>query len=79
MGRILTPALLAQRMHACQDRWESPPDEPDDDNDPQTGMDDAIALIGRAERALITNRRAAADLLREAAELLQAVADEVAE
>lgn len=69
--------LATANLRGMQDRWEAPPDTDEDAADPDTGMDDAIALIGRASRALVTNKRAAADLLREAATLLGAIAEEV--
>ena len=46
--------------------------------DIEAACDDAIALIGRALRALLVpDKAAAADLLREAAALLNDIADEV--
>lgn len=46
--------------------------------DIEAACDDAIALIGRALRALLVpDKAAAADLLREAAALLNDITDEV--
>ena len=47
----------------------------DCDVDPEAAADDAIALIGRAFRTF--DKAATADLLREAAALLNSIADEV--
>lgn len=69
--------LSTANLRGAQDRWESPPDTDEDAPDIDTACDDAIALIGRATRALLTNKAAAADLLREAAALLGDIADEV--
>jgi hypothetical protein len=62
-------------QRAYDDRAEPEPD--DDTPDIEAACDDAIALIGRATCALITDKAAAADLLREAAALLGDIADEV--
>lgn len=76
MGAILSPAFSALQR-AYDDRAEPEIDE--DAADVDTACDDAIALIGRASRALLTNKAAAADLLREAAALLVNIAEEVAQ
>jgi hypothetical protein len=62
-------------QRAYDDRAEPEPDE--ELSDTEAACDDAIALIGRATRALVTDKAAAADLLREAAQLLNDIADEV--
>ena len=76
MSRILTPALLAQRMHAAQDRWETPPYAGDDDT---LTMDDAtdavIEVIGRACRAY--DKAAAIDLLQVAAKMLDELSEQI--
>jgi hypothetical protein len=63
-------------QRAYDDRAEF---EPDDGvcEGIEIACDDTIELIGRATRALVTNKAAAADLLREAAALLLDIADEV--
>lgn len=66
---------LAALQRAYDDRAE--PWSDDDTPDIDAACVDAIELIGRATRALITDRTAAADLLREAATLLNNIADEV--
>lgn len=66
---------LAALQRAHDDRAEPEYDEELADID--AACDDAIAIIGRATRALVTDRPAAADLLREAAALLGDIADEV--
>ena len=71
----MTTATLAALQRAYDDRAEPEPD--DDAPDIEAACDDTIALIGRATRALVTNKAAAADLLREAATLLRDIADEV--
>ena len=76
MGAILTPAFSALQR-AYDDRAEPEIDE--DAPDIDAACNDAIALIGRASRALLTDKAAAADLLREAAALLVGIADEVAQ
>ena len=68
-------ATLDALQRAYDDRAE--PDESDGAPDIEAACDDAIALIGRATRALATDKAAAADLLREAAVLLGDIADEV--
>ena len=68
-------ATLAALQRAYDDRAE--PQVDDDTPDIDAACDDAIALIGRATRALVTNKAAAVDLLREAATLLGDIADEV--
>lgn len=68
-------ATLDALQRAYDDRAEPDPD--DDTPDIDAACDDAIALIGRATRALATDKAAAADLLREAAALLGDIADEV--
>lgn len=74
-------ATLAALQRAYDDRAEpdyrAEPDESDGAPDIEAACDDAIALIGRATRALATDKAAAADLLREAAALLGDIADEV--
>jgi len=63
-------------QRAYDDRAEPEPD--DDAADLDAACDDAIAIIGRALRALLVpDKAAAADLLREAAALLNNIADEV--
>lgn len=62
-------------QRAYDDRAE--PEYDDDAVAVDAACDDAIALIGRATRALITDKAAAVDLLREAAALLRDIADEV--
>lgn len=74
MGSILSTSFAALQS-AYDNRAEPEIDE--DAPDIDTACDDAIALIGRATRALITDKAAAADLLREAAALLGDIADEV--
>ena len=74
MGSILTTSFSALQR-AYDNRAEPAIDE--DAADIETACDDAIALIGRATRALPRDRAAAADLLREAAALLGNIADEV--
>lgn len=68
-------ATLDALQRAYDDRAE--PDLDDDTPDIDAACDDAISLIGRATRALATDKAAAADLLREAAALLRDIADEV--
>ena len=63
-------------QRAYDDRAEFEPDDGVCDGI-EIACDDAIALIGRATRALITDKAAAVDLLREAAALLGDIADEV--
>jgi hypothetical protein len=72
MGAILTPAFDALQR-AYDNRAEPEVDEDVLDVDAQTDI--AIELIGRACRA--RDAAATADLLREAAKLLRAIADEV--
>lgn len=67
--------LATANLRGMQDRWEAPAEVEDDERDPEAGADVAIELIGRACRA--NNAAATADLLREAADLLRAIADEV--
>ena len=68
--------LPTANLRGMQDRWESPPEVEDTPTlDEQT--DCAIEVIGRACRA--TSKAAAADLLRNAAAMLTAIADEVSE
>ena len=67
--------LAAANLRGMHDRWEAPPEVEDDERDPEAGADVAIELIGRACRA--NNAAATADLLREAAKLLNEIADEV--
>ena len=55
MGQILTPALLSQRMHAAQDRWEQPPELADDD---ELTADEAQE---QAEAELLTTAEPLAD------------------
>ena len=69
--------LPTANLRGMQDRWESPPEVEDDERDPEAGADVAIELIGRACRALPRDKAAAADLLREAAKLLNEIAGEV--
>ena len=71
----MTTATIDALQRAHDDRAE--PEYDDDAPDIEAACDDAIALIGRATRALVTNKAAAADLLREAATLLRDIADEV--
>jgi len=72
MGSILTPAFDAlQRAYDNRAEPEIDDEAPDLDRD----TDVAIELIGRACRA--NNAAATADLLREAAKLLNEIADEV--
>jgi hypothetical protein len=69
-------ATLAALQRAYDDRAEPEPD--DDTPEIEAACDDAIALIGRALRALLVpDKAAAADLLRESAALLGDIADEV--
>lgn len=68
-------ATLDALQRAYDDRAEPDPD--DDTPDIDAACDDVIALIGRATRAMVTDKAAAADLLREAAALLGDIADEV--
>jgi hypothetical protein len=69
-------ATLAALQRAYDDRAEPYYDE--ELADLEAACDDAIALIGRATRALLVpDKPAAADLLREAAALLGDIADEV--
>ena len=69
-------ATLDALQRAYDDRAEPDPD--DDTPDIDVACDDAIALIGRALRALLVpDKAAAADLLRKAAALLRDIADEV--
>jgi hypothetical protein len=74
MGSILSPAFSALQQ-AYDDRAEP---EVEDAPDIDAACDDAIAIIGRATRALITDKAASAALLRSAADLLRNIADEVA-
>jgi hypothetical protein len=63
-------------QRAYDDRAEPEPDE--GLADIEAACDDTIAIIGRALRALLVpDKAAAADLLREAAQLLNDIADEV--
>lgn len=71
MGAILTPAFDALQR-AYDNRA---PAEPDDALTMDEQTDIAIEIIGRACRA--TDKAAAADLLRTAAAMLVAIADEV--
>lgn len=68
-------ATLDALQRAYDDRAE--PEYDEELADIEAACDDAIALIGRATRALATDKAAAADLLREAAVLLGDIADEV--
>jgi hypothetical protein len=66
--------LATANLRGMQDRYEAPPEQDDAlDLDGQTDI--AIELIGRACRA--RDAAATADLLREAAKLLNSIADEV--
>ena len=70
--------LATANLRGMQDRWEAPAEvDEDDERDPEAGADVAIELIGRACRALPRDKAAAADLLREAAKLLNEIAGEV--
>jgi hypothetical protein len=69
-------ATLAALQRAYDDRVEFEPDDGECQGI-EIACDDVIALIGRATRALVTNKPAAAHLLREAAALLRDIADEV--
>ncbi len=71
MGAILTPAFDA--LQRAYDNRAEP--EPDDALTLDEQADCAIEVIGRACRA--NDKRAAADLLRSAAAMLLAIADEV--
>jgi len=62
-------------QRAYDDRAE--PEYDDDAVDVDAACDDAIAIIGRACRAMVTDKAAAVDLLREAAQMLNDIADEV--
>ena len=77
MGSILSPAFAALQR-AYDDRAEPEQADPDE-RDPEAGADAAIEMIGRACRALVTDKEAAADLLRAAADLLREIAAEVAQ
>jgi len=68
-------ATLDALQRAYDDRAE--PEYDEDVPDIEAACDDAIAIIGRATRALATDKAAAVDLLREAAQLLNDIADEV--
>ena len=67
--------LAAANLRGMQDRWEAPAEIDDEAPDLDRDTDVAIELIGRACRA--NNAAATADLLREAAKLLNEIADEV--
>lgn len=73
MGSILTPAFNA--LQRAYDNRAEP--EIEDADEFEAGTDIAIELIGRACRARLRDGAAAADLLREAAALLNDIADEV--
>jgi hypothetical protein len=68
-------ATLDALQREYDDRAE--PEYDEELADIEAACDDAIALIGRATRALATDKVAAVDLLREAAALLLDIADEV--
>ena len=67
--------LATANLRGMQDRWEAPAEIDDEAPDLDRDTDVAIELIGRACRA--NNAAATADLLREAAKLLNEIADEV--
>lgn len=68
--------LATANLRGMQDRWEAPAEIDDEAPDLDRDTDVAIELIvGRACRA--NNAAATADLLREAAKLLECIADEV--
>jgi hypothetical protein len=77
MGSILTSAYSALQSAQVAYDNRAEPEIDEDAADVDAACDDAIALIGRATRALITDKAAAADLLREAAKLLGDIAEEV--
>ena len=62
-------------QRAYDDRAE--PEYDEELADTEAACDDAIAIIGRALRAMVTDKAAAVDLLREAVQLLNNIADEV--
>jgi len=66
-------------MDALQRAYDDRADPWSDDDTPDidAACDDAIAIIGRACRAMVTDKAAAVDLLREAAQMLNDIADEV--
>ncbi len=90
MGQFLTPALDAARafnvksdahnraaLASGQERFETAPayDGDDDSLDIHTATDAVTEVIGRACRTF--DKQAARDLLREAAAMLETLADEV--
>lgn len=67
-----------QALRNGQERFETAPELPGDDEPDVDGMtDEVIAVIGRACRANVRDPKACADLLRSAAEMLTALAQEV--
>jgi hypothetical protein len=77
MGSILTSAYSAlQRAQVSYDNRAEPEIADADDTDPVAASDAAMELAGRADRAFQMGQRAvAADLYREAAQMLQSAAD----
>lgn len=86
MGQILTTrtdglghARNAAALHSAQAAFEAAPAYVGDDDTPDFDAltDEVIAVIGRACRANPRDPKACADLLRNAAEMLVSLADEV--
>lgn len=75
MTRLGTFGEVAQRNLPCPS--DADPFHGDSEVDPEDAADDAIELIGRAFRTF--DKQATADLLREAAKLLNSIADEVSQ
>jgi hypothetical protein len=74
---LRTRQPLATATLPCVSDADPAPGYDSDEADPEDAADDAIALIGRAFRTF--DKQATADLLREAAALLNDIADQVAE
>ena len=79
MSALLDSLLYRQPLPTaklpCVSDADPAPGYDSDEADPEAAADDAIALIGRAFRTF--DKAATADLLREAAALLNSIADEV--
>ena len=75
--RTTTNGLGRASLEGCQDRWEEPPPYPGDEDglDLDTATNVVIEVIGRACRTF--DKAAARDLLREAAAMLETLADQV--
>ena len=73
-----TDGLGHATLRGCQERWEEPPELPDDSTpDVDALTDEVIEVIGRACRA--RDPKAQSALLVSAANMLLSLAEEVAE